>query len=100
MHKHKKKINRHEIMNQVFLSGKAKSPEEIKEHMRHNDMGHLIYRIATYIYNCRKDGAIIKVYKEGKNVTAYQLINYKEFNEDGRWVGEVKQRGSVEVETV
>lgn len=100
MHKHKKKINRHEIVNQALITGKCVSPDEIKEHMKRVGMEHLIYRIPTSLYNIRQDGGIIKVYKEGKIVTAYQLVNYKEFNIDGRYINEVKQRGRSEVDLV
>lgn len=93
MHKHKKKLNRHEILNQIFLTGKCISPIEIRAHLKKNEMEHLYYRLSTMVYNIRKDDGIIRVYKEGKNVTAYQLVNFKEFNSDGRYIGEVDIRG-------
>jgi len=81
------KINRHERVGQVLLSGKPVSPEEIAAHFKGTDQEHLVYRLSTNIYNLRQDGAIIRVYKDGRKVTGYQLVNVDEFNQDGRFVG-------------
>jgi hypothetical protein len=43
--------------------------------------------LSTNIYNIRKDGGIVKVHKEGRKVTAYQLVNHTEFDANGRYVG-------------
>jgi hypothetical protein len=43
--------------------------------------------LSTNIYNIRKDGGIVKVHKEGRSVKAYQLMNYTEFDANGRYVG-------------
>jgi hypothetical protein len=38
----------------------------------------------------------VKVYKEGRKVTGYQLVNFTEFNADGRYIGRaVKAPGGV-----
>ena len=44
----------------------------------------------TNIYNIRKDGGIVKVIKNGRKVQAYQLVNYTEFDANGRYQGPVK----------
>lgn len=84
---HKGKPNRHEKVAQILLSGKPIHPDTIKQRMSEIGMEHLSYRLATNIYNIRKDGGIIRVTKDGRNVTGYQLVNYQEFNETGRYVG-------------
>lgn len=84
---HTGRINRHEKVAQTMLSGKAVSPEDIRACFQGSDQESVLYRLSTNIYNIRKDGGIIKVFKEGRNVTAYQLVNFDEFNSDGRYVG-------------
>ena len=86
----KGKINRHEKITQVLLSGKAVSPDEIAAVFKGTSQEKVLYRLSTNIYNIRKDGGIVKVHKEGRKVKAYQLVNYTEFNEHGRYVGPQK----------
>lgn len=83
----KGKVNRHEKITQVLLSGKPVSPDEIATVFKGTDQEGVLYRLSTNIYNIRKDGGIVKVIKEGRKVTAYQLVNFAEFNNDGRYVG-------------
>lgn len=83
----KGKVNRHEKITQVLLSGKPVSPDEIAVVFKGTDQEGVLYRLSTNIYNIRKDGGIVKVIKEGRKVTAYQLVNFAEFNNDGRYVG-------------
>ena len=86
----KGKVNRHEKITQVLLSGKPVSPDEIAVVFKGTDQEGVLYRLSTNIYNIRKDGGIVKVIKEGRKVTAYQLVNFAEFNNDGRYVGKPK----------
>ena len=83
----KGKVNRHEKITQVMLSGKPVTPAEIQSVFAGTDQEKVLYRLSTNIYNIRKDGGIVKVIKEGRSVKAYQLMNYTEFNADGRYVG-------------
>lgn len=85
----KGKINRHEKIAQVLLSGKPVSPDEIAKVFEGTDQEAVLYRLSTNIYNIRKDGGIVKVIKEGRSVKAYQLVNYTEFNANGRYVGKI-----------
>ena len=85
----KGKQNRHEKITQVLLSGKPVSPDEIKAVFKGTDQEAVLYRLSTNIYNIRKDGGIVKVIKDGRKVTGYQLVNYTEFNDKGRYVGPV-----------
>jgi hypothetical protein len=84
---HKGRINRHEKIAQTMLSGKPVTPDQIRACFAGSDQESVMYRLSTNIYNIRKDGGIIKVFKEGRIVTAYQLVNIDEFNKDGRYVG-------------
>lgn len=87
----KGKINRHEKITQVLLSGKPVSPDEIHKVFAGTDQESVLYRLSTNIYNIRKDGGIVKVHKDGRKVKAYQLVNHTEFNADGRYVGPAKK---------
>lgn len=83
----KGKVNRHEKITQVLLSGKPVSPQEIATVFAGTDQESVLYRLSTNIYNIRKDGGIIKVIKDGRKVTGYQLVNHTEFNANGRYQG-------------
>ena len=83
----KGKVNRHEKITQVLLSGKPVTPDEIKSVFAGTDQEAVLYRLSTKIYNIRKDGGIVKVIKNGRNVQAYQLVNYTEFDANGRYKG-------------
>ena len=85
----KGKINRHEKITQVLLSGNPASPAEIAKVFEGTDQEAVLYRLSTNIYNIRKDGGIVKVIKEGRSVKAYQLMNYTEFDLNGRYVGKI-----------
>jgi hypothetical protein len=87
MSKHTGKINRHEKIAVTLLSGKPVTPEEIQAVFKGTDQESVLYRLSTNIYNIRKDGGIVKVHKNGRKVSAYQLVNHTEFNEHGRYVG-------------
>lgn len=83
----KGKQNRHEKITQVLLSGKSVSPDEIRAVFQGTDQEAVLYRLSTNIYNIRLDGGIVRVHKNGRNVTGYQLVNYTEFDANGRYVG-------------
>jgi hypothetical protein len=83
----KGKPNRHEKITQVMLSGKPVTPTEIAEVFKGTDQESVLYRLSTNIYNIRKDGGIVRVIKDGRKVQAYQLVNYAEFDKNGRYVG-------------
>ena len=87
MSKHTGKPNRHEKIAVVLLSGKPVSPQEIADVFKGTDQESVLYRLSTNIYNIRKDGGIVKVHKKGRTVEAYQLVNYTEFDSNGRYVG-------------
>ena len=81
------KQNRHEKIAVVMLSGLPVSPDNIKACFKGTDQEAVLYRLPTNIYNIRRDGGVIKVFKTGRNVTAYQLMNRNEFNAEGRYIG-------------
>jgi hypothetical protein len=96
----KGKINRHEKITQVLLSGNPASPAEIAKVFEGTDQEAVLYRLSTNIYNIRKDGGIVKVIKEGRSVKAYQLLNYTEFDANGRYVGKTTTAPVAEVTEV
>ena len=81
----KGKINRHEKITQVLLSGKPVSPQEIADVFAGTNQEAVLYRLSTNIYNIRKDGGIVKVIKDGRKVQAYQLVNADQFDANGRF---------------
>ena len=97
----KGKVNRHEKITQVMLSGKPVTPDEIKSVFSGTDQEAVLYRLSTNIYNIRKDGGIVKVIKDGRKVQAYQLVNFTEFDANGRYKGVTAKATTVaEKETV
>lgn len=97
--RHRGKINRHEKVAQLLLSGKPVTPEQIHNHFHGTDQYRLMYRLATNMYNIRMDGGIIKVVKSGRKIVSYQLVNPNEFDARGRYVGVVAKitQGQLEV---
>lgn len=94
----KGKINRHEKITQVLLSGKPVSPDEIAAVFKGTDQESVLYRLSTNVYNIRKDGGIVKVIKNGRKVQAYQLVNADQFDQNGRYKGATpKTSAKVEV---
>ena len=85
----KGKVNRHEKITQVLLSGKPVTPDEIATVFKGTDQEGVLYRLSTNIYNIRKDGGIVKVIKNGRKVQAYQLVNFDQFDTNGRFKGVV-----------
>lgn len=96
----KGKVNRHEKITQVLLSGKPVSPDEIQAVFKGTDQESVLYRLSTNIYNIRLDGGIVKVIKNGRKVQAYQLVNFDEFDANGRYVGPQAKTETPKVETV
>jgi hypothetical protein len=58
----------------VMLSGKAVTKEEIEKTVP----GIETYRMSTYIWNMKMAGAVVKTVKDGRKVSAYQLMNVDE----------------------
>jgi hypothetical protein len=83
----KGKVNRHEKITQVMLSGKPVTPDEISAVFKGTDQEAVLYRLSTNIYNIRKDGGVVKVIKDGRKVQAYQLVNFDQFDANGRFKG-------------
>jgi asparagine N-glycosylation enzyme membrane subunit Stt3 len=83
------KIRPHNKVAQVLLSGKVVSVDDIKASFAADTkMSALMYRLSTFIYDIRKfDNGVIKVIKDGRKVTAYQLVNFKEFDKNGCYTG-------------
>jgi hypothetical protein len=88
----KGKTNRHEKITQVLLSGKPVSPDEIHAVFKGTDQEAVLYRLSTNIYNIRRDGGIVKVHKTGRKVTAYQLVNFEQFDKNGRYIQPVTKK--------
>ena len=83
------KIRPHNKVAQVLLSGKVVSVDDIKASFAADSkMSALMYRLSTFIYDIRKfDNGVIKVIKDGRKVSAYQLVNFKEFDKNGCYAG-------------
>lgn len=83
------KIRPHNKVAQVLLSGKVVAVDDIKASFAADaKMSALMYRLSTFIYDIRKfDNGVIKVIKDGRKVSAYQLVNFKEFDTNGCYTG-------------
>lgn len=82
----KGKQNRHEKITVCLLSGNPVTVDEIKAVFKGTKQEALMYRLSSNIYSIRRDGGVVKVIKTGKIVTAYQLINFKQFDKNGRFI--------------
>ena len=81
------KLKFHNKIATILRSGNVVTVDEIKQCFANDDhsLG-LLYRLSTYIYDIKKfENGIVKVFKNGRNVTAYQLMNAREFDQDGRY---------------
>jgi hypothetical protein len=67
-------------------SGKPVTPAEFESHFKGTELEPLMYRLSTYIYDAKLNGAIIRANKKGRKVESYQLVNYKEFDTNGNKV--------------
>jgi hypothetical protein len=94
---HKGKINRHERVAQVLLTGLPVSKADLEKVFENDPQAEVLYRLSTNIYNIRKDGGVVKVHKKGREVTGYQLVNIDEFNEHGRYIGKNARKETQEV---
>lgn len=83
----KGRVNRHEKLVQVMQSGKPVTIEEFKTLFTGTPMEAQLIRMSQNICAIRCDGGIVKVTKNGRKVTSYQLVNYKEFDSNGRYIG-------------
>lgn len=81
------KQNRHEKITVALLSGKPTSPDDIKALFKGTDQEAVLYRLSTNIYNIRRDGGVIRVTKNGRAVSGYQLMNPQDFSPEGRFIG-------------
>lgn len=59
---------------QVMINGKQITKEEIEKTVP----GIESYRMSTYMWNMKMSGAVVKAIKDGRKVTAYQLMNVEE----------------------
>jgi len=59
---------------QVMMNGKQITKEEIEKTVP----GIESYRMSTYMWNMKMAGAVVKAIKDGRKVTAYQLMNVED----------------------
>lgn len=73
------------VLRAAGMKGETLSPQEIAASFPADDkMQSLMYRISTYIYDIRKNGGTVKVYKDGRKVVGYELLNPEVFDVEGR----------------
>jgi hypothetical protein len=71
----------------VMKSGEPVTIEQFKQVFTNTKVEPVLYRLSTYIWNIKKNGGVVKSIKDGRKVTAYQLLNGEEFNSDGVYKG-------------
>jgi hypothetical protein len=81
-------MSKQKIHNKILVvlsSGNQVSVEDIKQSFASDPkVSGLLYRLSTYIYDARKyESAVIKVFKDGRKVTGYQLVNFKDYTSEG-----------------
>ena len=86
----------------VLKSGNAITVDEIKASFAADiKTSALMYRLSTYIYDARKyDNAVIRVMKDGRKVTGYQLVNPNDFDSNGFFTGSSKPSKTVQTAPV
>ena len=71
----------------VMISGKPVTKDEINTLLGHEIF---MYRISTYMWHIKTQAnGTVKVIKDGRKVKAYQLVNFTEFDANGRYKGAV-----------
>ena len=69
----------------VMISGKPTTVEEIDALLGKEIQ---MYRLSTYIWHIKTNAdGVVKAIKDGRKVTAYQLVNFQEFSPEGRFIG-------------
>mgnify|MGYP000417373977 CR=1 FL=1 len=86
MPKTKDETKRSHFVTKLLLSGQPVSVETFKEQFTKNGYDQVFYKLSYYLLQAKHDGAIIKAHRNGKRVAAYQLINYKLFDIDGKFI--------------
>lgn len=82
------KQNRQESICEVLLDGKQWSPDQIKSKFAGTDLEKILeYKLSYFIHLIRLEGGIVRVVKEKRKIASYQLINFNEFDDKGRYVG-------------
>jgi len=86
------KVCLHNRIAQVMLDGEPKSPAQLIEIFKNvpEVAKFLPARLSCIFWQLRAfDQAVIKVTKNGKRVTGYAIVNYKEFDSNG--IGPARQ---------
>ena len=80
---------RKETICAVFLDGLPHTKRELETMFRGTGMENLLYRISTYIYSIKKAGGKFEVIRHGREVEGYRLLNPKDFDSNGRYIGDL-----------
>lgn len=75
----------------VLKSGEPVTVEQIHKVFAGTKIEPVLYRLSTNIWNIKREGGIVKTHKDGRKIVAYQLMNYNEFDNNGFWVGKMKE---------
>lgn len=74
----------------IMKSGEPIKVDQFKQIFTGTSVEPVLYRLSTYIWNIKRIGGTVRVYKDGRNVEAYQLMNGNEFDDKGFYVGKGK----------
>ena len=84
-----------QVLRSAGLKGETVSPEEIAASFSSDPvMTKLLYRLSTYVYDIKKNGGVVRVFKDGRKVVGYELINPNAFDEYGRPVSKASQKAA------
>jgi len=79
-------ISRSQYVLKLMLSGEPVTIEEFKADFVKRDCENLFYKLSYYILQTKYKGAIIRTHNNGRKVIAYQLLNVKQFDANGKYL--------------
>lgn len=82
-----KKVIRHEVMCQILRTGCPVHVDEIRNTLIGLGKEKECARLSQNILAIKNDGGYVRVHKDGRNVTHYELTNPEYFNDLGRFIG-------------
>ena len=85
-------ISRSQYVLKLMLTGEPVTIDEFREDFVKRDCENLFYKLSYYILQTKYNGAIIKAHRNGKKVVAYQLMNPKLFDDNGKYILPIAKR--------
>lgn len=93
----RKDARRHELILQVLVNGGVVTKEEIEQTTQYEAM----YRLSAVMWWLKRHGAVIRVHKDGRKVTGYELMNVADMTKmlDARGLAAIPIKGKAKTKT-